>query len=197
MKISELSLAGLKLIELNVYKDERGFFAERFNEELFQENGLPTRFAQDNHSRSQPRTLRGLHYQADPAQGKLVGVIRGAILDVVVDIRSESPTYGAHLAIELKDDEGRLLWIPAGFAHGFCVVGDTPADVLYKVDAPYDPSSEGGILWCDSDLGIAWPFADPIVSGRDRSLPSFKAYRQHPVGWPHPFAQPARTISTR
>lgn len=186
MKISDLPLAGLKLIELNVYTDERGFFAERFNEGWFERNGLPTRFAQDNHSRSQPGTLRGLHYQVDPAQGKLIGVVRGAILDVAVDIRPDSPTYGKHIAMRLDDEQGRLLWIPPGFAHGFCVVGDTSADVLYKVDQPYNRSSEGGILWCDKELGIAWPFDAPLVSARDESLPSFDEYRQRPVKWPAP-----------
>lgn len=183
MKVSDLSLAGVKLIELDVHADERGFFVERFNEARFGTNGLPTRFVQDNHSRSKPGTLRGLHYQTRPAQGKLIGVTRGKILDVVVDIRPRSPTYGAHVASYLSDEDGRLLWIPPGFAHGFCVVGGESADVLYKVDSPYERSTEHGILWSDPDLAIDWPFTDPTVSARDQSLPHFREYREHPVEW--------------
>jgi dTDP-4-dehydrorhamnose 3,5-epimerase len=179
VKISPLSLPGLLLIELQVHTDHRGFFIERYHEARFVESGLP-RFCQDNHSRSVPGTLRGLHYQLRPAQGKLVGVIRGAIWDVVVDIRPESATYGQHLGTELNDRDGRLLWIPAGFAHGFCVVGSESADVIYKVDAPYQPATEGGILWCDQDLAIRWPVSQPTVSDKDRSLPSFGAYRRNP-----------------
>jgi dTDP-4-dehydrorhamnose 3,5-epimerase len=124
--------------------------------------------------------LRGLHYQTAPAQGKLVGVVRGRIWDVVVDIRPSSPTYGRHSAVELTDLNGRLLWIPAGFAHGFCVLGDEPADVLYKVDALYNPASEGGIRWDDPELGIAWPIERPVISARDQKLPSFAEYRHAP-----------------
>ncbi len=182
VKVSALSLPGILSIELRVHTDQRGFFVERYNEARFEQCGLP-RFCQDNHSRSVPGTLRGLHYQARPAQGKLVGVIRGAIWDVVVDIRPGSPTYGRHLATELTDYDGRLLWIPAGFAHGFCVVGSEPADVIYKVDAPYEPTTEGGIVWSDPDLAIPWPVSQPTVSDKDRNLPSFSAYRQNPPRW--------------
>jgi dTDP-4-dehydrorhamnose 3,5-epimerase len=182
VKISSLSLPGLLLIELQVHIDQRGFFIERYNEARFEQWGLP-RFCQDNHSRSVPGTLRGLHYQVRPAQGKLVGVIRGAIWDVVVDIRPGSPTYGQHLATELDDRDGRLLWIPAGFAHGFCVVGSESADVIYKVDAAYEPTTEGGIVWCDPDLAIPWPVSHPTVSDKDRNLPSFGAYRRNPPLW--------------
>jgi dTDP-4-dehydrorhamnose 3,5-epimerase len=183
VKVSDLPLAGLKLIELDVHADARGFFIERYNETSFSLNGLPVRFVQDNHSRSAPQTLRGLHYQVRPAQGKLVGVVRGAIMDVVVDIRPQSPTYGRHLSIPLDDDDGRLLWIPPGFAHGFCVIGAEPADVLYKVDRPYERSSEGGILWSDPELAIDWPVKNPTVSARDEKLPPFREYRQNPVEW--------------
>ena len=183
MKVSPLSLAGVALIELDLYGDGRGFFVERFNEHRFRHEGLPSYFCQDNHSRSASGTLRGLHYQFGPPQGKLVGVIRGSILDVVVDIRPDSPTYGSHLATPLNGEDGCLLWIPAGFAHGFCVTGDEPADVMYKVDSPYDRSTEGGILWSDPDLGIAWPVKNPTVSDRDRRLPRFIQYRENPVDW--------------
>jgi dTDP-4-dehydrorhamnose 3,5-epimerase len=183
VNVSELCLRGLKLITLDIFRDERGFFTERFNEQEFASHGLPTRFLQDNHSRSAPGALRGLHYQANPAQGKLVGVVRGRIFDVVVDIRPESPTFGAHVVTELDDQNGRLLWIPAGFAHGFSVVGHEPADVLYKVDSRYERATEGGILWSDSELAIKWPSETPIVSAKDRQLPAFATYRQNPVHW--------------
>jgi dTDP-4-dehydrorhamnose 3,5-epimerase len=180
MKVSPLELPGLALVELPIYRDDRGFFIERYNQARFEEHGLP-RFCQDNHSRSIPGTLRGLHYQYQPAQGKLIGVIRGEIWDVVVDIRPASPTYGKHQIVELNDRVALFLWIPPGFAHGFCVTGQDAADVIYKVDQPYVPSSEGGILWSDPDLAIPWPVAHPLVSDRDKQLPRFSAYREHPA----------------
>src|SRR6476469_9311320 len=183
MKVTNLELAGLKLVELKLFGDARGFFVERFKEDLFAENGLPTQFVQDNHSRSAPGVLRGLHYQTSPAQGKLVGAIRGKIWDVAVDIRPGSPTFGKHFGTELSDENGRLLWIPAGFAHGFCVLGEEPADVLYRADALYGPGGEGGIAWNDPDLAVPWPISDPIVSDRDRSMQSFAEYRANPAPW--------------
>ncbi len=173
MKATPLPLEGLLLIELDVHGDERGFFIERFNLTRFREIGLPVDFVQDNHSRSCPGVVRGLHYQRTPAQGKLVGVTRGRIWDVVVDIRPASTTCGQTCATELSDMNGRLLWVPPGFAHGFCVLGDTPADMLYKVNAPYNPDGEKGILWNDPALAIAWPISDPIVSRRDRVMPTW------------------------
>ena len=186
MKITPLEIEGLTLIELALHGDHRGFFVERFQLATFEAHGLPTVFAQDNHSRSAPGVLRGLHYQHTPAQGKLVGVIRGRIWDVAVDIRPDSPTFGQSVGMELSDLNGRLLWIPAGFAHGFCVLGDEPADLLYKVGAPYSPQGEGGIAWDDPELAVAWPVADPVVSARDQSLASFADYRAHPVAWGAP-----------
>ncbi len=183
MKITRLDLEGLVLIDLVVHRDGRGFFTERFQVDRFRDNGLPTNFVQDNHSRSSPGTLRGLHYQSHPPQGKLVGVTRGQIWDVAVDIRPDSPTYGRSLGLELSDLNGRVLWVPPGFAHGFCVLGDEPADVLYKVDAFYNPAGEGGILWADPDLSIPWPMPHPIVSERDKKLPRFADYRAHPARW--------------
>jgi dTDP-4-dehydrorhamnose 3,5-epimerase len=177
-------MEGLVLVELEIYGDERGFFAERFQAERFREHGLPTEFVQDNHSRSAPGVLRGLHYQHTPAQGKLMGVTRGRVWDVAVDIRPESPTYGRSVGMELSDMNGRMLWIPPGFAHGFCVIGDETADVLYKVDSLYNPGGEGGIAWSDPDLAVAWPVAQPTVSARDQQLPSFAEYRAHPIHWP-------------
>jgi dTDP-4-dehydrorhamnose 3,5-epimerase len=183
MKVTPLGLEGVLLVELVVHEDYRGFFIERFQIEHFREHGLPTQFAQDNHSRSRPGVLRGLHYQHTPPQGKLVGVPRGRIFDVVVDIRPDSPTFGQHVGVELSDLNGKLLWIPAGFAHGFCVLGDEPADVLYRADALYGPGGEGGIAWDDPELAVPWPISDPIVSDRDRALPSFAAYRANPAPW--------------
>jgi dTDP-4-dehydrorhamnose 3,5-epimerase len=175
VKATPLDVKGLLLIELPMWRDERGFFVERFHATGFQALGLPAAFVQDNHSRSLPGVLRGLHYQNGPPQGKLVGVTRGRIWDVSVDIRPDSPTFGRSVGIELSDENGRLLWIPGGFAHGFCVLGQEPADVLYKVDTPYNPAREGGIFWGDADLAIQWPVDRPIVSARDEALPAFSA----------------------
>ena len=183
MKVTSLELAGLKLIELDVHGDSRGFFVERFNQARFQEAGLPTHFVQDNHSRSAPGVLRGLHYQTHPQQGKLVSAARGRIWDIALDIRRDSPTYGQHYGVELSDMNGKLLWIPPGFAHGFCVLGDEPADVFYKVDELYNPKSEGGILWNDPELKIQWPIQNPIISAKDVKLPRFSTYQKSPTSW--------------
>jgi dTDP-4-dehydrorhamnose 3,5-epimerase len=171
MKITDLELSGLKLIELDVYKDDLGFFVERFNAVKFAELGINATFVQDNHSRSAPGVLRGLHFQYAPRQAKLVGAITGRIWDVVVDLRPDSPTFKKWKAIELSGDNGRLLWVPFGFAHGFCVIGNEPADVMYKVDALYGRGGEGGIHWSDSELGIEWPVREPRVSAKDEKLP--------------------------
>jgi dTDP-4-dehydrorhamnose 3,5-epimerase len=180
MTVRELPIPGLRLIQLKVHGDARGFFVERFNEEQFRAAGLPVRFVQDNHSRSAPGVIRGLHYQYAPVQGKLVGVTRGRILDVAVDLRSGSPTFGQHFACELSDMNGLVLWIPEGFAHGFCVLGDEPADLNYKVDAPYNPACEGGLRWDDPRLSIPWPVANAVLSARDEKLGSFDDYCQRP-----------------
>ena len=183
MKVTRLGVGDVLLIELEVIGDERGLFVERFQAERFRAHGLPTGFVQDNHSRSAPGVVRGLHFQHAPPQGKLVGVVRGRIWDVAVDVRPTSPTFGQVVAVELSDLNGRLLWVPAGCAHGFCVLGDEPADVLYKVDALYAPRGEGGIAWDDPDLAIPWPVRRPILSARDRALPGFAAYRADPIPW--------------
>jgi dTDP-4-dehydrorhamnose 3,5-epimerase len=178
MIVTELALSGLLLVELKIHWDDRGFFVERFNQERFDAHQLPIAFLQDNHSRSGPGVLRGLHYQKDPAQGKLVGVIRGRIWDVALDIRPDSPTFGRWHSCELSDVNGRLLWIPAGFAHGFCVLGQECADLLYKVDSRYNPRGEGGVHWADPNLAIPWPVAKPSVSSRDDCLPKWDQYRR-------------------
>ncbi len=180
MKALPLDLPGLVLIELVVRQDARGFFVERWQEAEFARHGLPMHFVQDNHSRSAPGVLRGLHFQYEPPQGKLVGVTRGRIWDVAVDIRPGSATFGKTLAVELSDTNGRLLWMPAGFAHGFCVLGEEPADVLYKVDAPFNAAGEGGIFWADPELAIPWPLRNPMISCRDQGLLSFASYKSKP-----------------
>jgi dTDP-4-dehydrorhamnose 3,5-epimerase len=183
MKVIDLPIQGLKLVELDIFRDPRGFFVERFNSKKFAEANLPTQFAQDNHSHSVPGVIRGLHYQTGPTQSKFVGVIRGRVWDVAVDIRSNSPTFGKHHAVELSETNGKLLWIPAGFAHGFCVLGDEPADVGYKVDNLFSPTGDGGIHWNDPDLNIPWPVKNAIISEKDRKLQSFAEYRLAPPQW--------------
>lgn len=183
MHISSTPLSGLLIVELKVIGDERGFFIERFHEEKFAAAGLPTHFVQDNHSRSTPRILRGLHYQHTPKQGKLVGAICGRIWDVAVDIRPASLTFGHYFGIELTGENGKLMWVPPGFAHGFCVLGDEPADVIYKVTAKWNPQGEGGLRFDDPEIGIRWPIADPLPNDRDRALPGFAHYRNNPPSW--------------
>ncbi|OQW46778.1 MAG: dTDP-4-dehydrorhamnose 3,5-epimerase [Proteobacteria bacterium SG_bin7] len=178
MQVIDLEIPGLKLIELNCFRDERGFFIERFNEAKFAEMGLPRKFVQDNHSLSQPGVLRGMHYQFNQPQGKLVSVIRGRVFDVAVDLRPSSETFGEHFSVELSAENNKLLWIPGGFAHGFCVLGSEPAEVLYKVDQLYNPRGEGGIVWNDTDLNISWPIRKPILSPKDKVQPSFMAYKK-------------------
>lgn len=174
MKELSAGLPGLRLFELVAYKDERGFFMERFRDDQFSALGFHETFVQDNHSRSLPNVLRGLHYQTAPQQGKLVNVIRGRIFDVVVDLRKGSATFGKWYGTELSDENMRTLWIPFGFAHGFCVLGNEPADVTYKVTGFYNGKTEGGLAWNDPALGIEWPVGTPIVSAKDRVLPLLK-----------------------
>jgi dTDP-4-dehydrorhamnose 3,5-epimerase len=183
MNILDCPIAGLKTIQLQLHGDARGFFVERYHRHKLAALGFEVEFIQDNHSRSAPGILRGLHYQANPAQGKLVGVARGAVWDVAVDIRPGSPTFGHHHAVELTGENGVLFWIPAGFAHGFCVLGDEPADMLYKVSGAYNPAGEGGILYNDPDLAIAWPVRNPQISKRDEGLLSFAEYKKNPPAW--------------
>jgi len=174
MKVQSTPIADLKIIDLKVHGDSRGFFVERFNAKSFADAGLPTQFVQDNHSRSAPGILRGLHLQHTPAQGKLVGCLRGRILDVAVDCRKNSPTLGKHFAMELNEENFKLLWIPKGFAHGFCVMGDQPAEVMYKVTEIYNPQGESGVHWNDPTLAIRWPLSAPRVSERDEKMGTFQ-----------------------
>jgi dTDP-4-dehydrorhamnose 3,5-epimerase len=173
MKITNTFIEGLKVVELDIYKDSRGFFVERFNKKSFQEIGIPCEYIQDNFSQSSPGVIRGLHYQNNPSQAKLVGCVRGNIWDVAADIRKDSPTFGQYFGIELSGENGKLLYIPAGFAHGFCVLGNELADVSYKVDGIYNKAGEGGIIYNDPTLKIDWPVKNPIVSDKDKLLPEF------------------------
>lgn len=174
MKVENVFIEGLKVVSLDVYRDSRGFFVERFNKKTFENHNLPTEFIQDNFSRSLPGVIRGLHYQNNPSQAKLVGCVRGRIWDVAVDIRKDSPTFGQYFAMELSGDNGKLLYIPAGFAHGFSVLGEEEADVHYKVDGVYNKAGEGGIIYNDPDLAIVWGVANPIVSDKDKILPQLR-----------------------
>lgn len=185
MQVHKCEIEGLLIIQLDVFADNRGFFTERFHADKFRQNNLPYNFVQDNHSRSVAGVIRGLHYQTNPAQGKLVGVTRGAVWDVAVDIRPDSKTYGKYVGVELTGDNGKLFWIPAGFAHGFCVLGQEPADMLYKVSGLYNKAGEGGIRFDDPDLAISWPIAlnTAIFSERDQHMPSFAEYASNPPDW--------------
>lgn len=179
MKIVDLEIPDLKLITLDVYADDRGFFVERFHKERFDFLNWKGPI-QDNFSRSKAGVLRGLHYQHDPAQGKLVTCVSGQIFDVAVDLRTNSSTFGKCVTLRLSGDRPEWFWIPAGFAHGFCVLGERPADLLYKVDVSYNALGEGGLMWNDPDLSISWPLHNPILSPKDRSLSSWRSYQNHP-----------------
>lgn len=170
MKFTETSLPGVILIEPKVLADDRGFFLESYHQKRFHENGIDAVFVQDNHSRSRRGVLRGLHYQEPNAQGKLVRCTRGSLFDVAVDIRRGSPTFGKWYSVEISDDNRKMLWVPPGFAHGFCALTDE-ADLLYKVTALYDAKSDRSIFWNDPELGIEWPIADPILSPKDAEAP--------------------------
>jgi dTDP-4-dehydrorhamnose 3,5-epimerase len=162
------SLPGVVVLEPHVFADERGFFLESYNEKDFAELGITEKFVQDNHSSSQRNVLRGLHYQLKQAQGKLVRVVQGEILDIAVDVRRSSPTFGAWAAQRLSSENKRMLWIPSGFAHGFRVISEK-AQVLYKATDFYAPEHERTLLWNDPDLKIEWELqGEPIVSAKDQ-----------------------------
>jgi dTDP-4-dehydrorhamnose 3,5-epimerase len=163
-------LEGLVVVEPDVFGDERGFLLETYSESKWRALGIDVDFVQDNHSRSSAGTLRGLHFQTSPGQAKLVRCVRGRIWDVAVDLRSDSPTYRRWEGYELDDEAHRQLYVPVGFAHGFCVLSDV-ADVAYKLSSLYDGSTESGIAWDDPDIAIDWPISDPRLSDRDRSAP--------------------------
>ncbi|MDQ0660064.1 dTDP-4-dehydrorhamnose 3,5-epimerase [Paenibacillus sp. W2I17] len=175
MKVTSSKLQGAMLLEPVVHGDNRGFFMESYNEQIMRQKGLSHHFIQDNQSLStQPGVLRGLHYQINPkAQTKLVRVIAGAIYDVILDIRTGSPTYGQWEAFILSEYNHRQLLVPKGFAHGFCTLVPN-TQVFYKVDEYYSPENDRGILWDDPTLGIDWPTFNPILSEKDKQHPLFK-----------------------
>nr|QEQ70858.1 dTDP-4-dehydrorhamnose 3,5-epimerase [Vibrio parahaemolyticus] len=169
MKVIETKIPDVKIIEPTVFGDERGFFMETWNQKKFEElvTGEPTQFVQDNHSKSKKGILRGLHYQTENTQGKLVRVISGEVFDVAVDIRKDSPTFGMWIGEYLSAENKRQLWIPEGFAHGFYVTSDE-AEFVYKCTDYYNPSTEHSIKWDDSEIGIEWPIlGPPLLSDKD------------------------------
>ncbi len=174
MKVLDTILAGVKIIEPQVFGDHRGFFKETYSAKRYQAlAGIELPFVQDNHSRSGKGVLRGLHFQKTKPQGKLVSVTRGAIYDVIADINPKSPTYGQYVGIEISEDNHRQLWIPPGYAHGFCVVSDA-VDFVYKCTDYYDPSDEGGVAWDCPLLNIQWPLSQVQLSEKDRHYSGLK-----------------------
>ncbi len=170
MQVTETELPGVRIIEPQVFEDRRGFFFESWNARRYAEAGIADDFVQDNHSRSTYGTLRGLHYQAAPGQAKLVRVVVGEVWDVAVDIRWGSPTFGRWVGVTLSAENCRQLYVPAGYAHAFCVTSEV-ADFLYKVTSYYAPADERGIAWDDPALAITWPVSQPVLSDRDRRHP--------------------------
>ncbi|MBX3681585.1 MAG: dTDP-4-dehydrorhamnose 3,5-epimerase, partial [Thauera sp.] len=170
MKVIETALPGVLIIEPKAFGDHRGFFLETFQVERYREAGITLPFVQDNHSRSQRGVLRGLHFQKTRPQGKLVSVSRGAVYDVAVDIDPSSATHGKFVGVELNDDNHRQMWVPPGYAHGFCVLSEV-ADFQYKCTDFYFPADEGGLAWNDPDVGIPWPIEAPQLSAKDANNP--------------------------
>jgi dTDP-4-dehydrorhamnose 3,5-epimerase len=180
MQITKTPIEGLLIIEPKVWRDNRGYFYESYNAKLFAEAGINVNFVQDNQSFSQKGALRGLHAQAQPfEQGKLVRVLQGAVMDVAVDIRKDSPTYGQHFDIELSEENHKQLWVPAGFLHGFLTLEDQTI-FTYKVSNYYDKNSEIGVMWNDPDLNIQWsrdiPESEFLLSDKDQVLSQFKDF---------------------
>ena len=173
MKTVKCHLQGILQIEPDIYQDERGFFLESFQKERYAKVGITEEFVQENHSRSTKNVLRGLHFTPKKPQSQIVTVIRGEIFDVVVDIRVDSPTFGKWFGTELSDKGHRQIYMPHGFAHGFCVLSDW-ADLHYKVSQYYDPSDEGGILWKCENLKISWPIKKPKITKKDCNLKKLK-----------------------
>ena len=171
MRVTETSLPGVLLIEPVVHRDGRGFFIETYHADRYREHGIAAPFVQDNHSRSTQGTLRGLHLQVQRPQGKLIHVIEGEIFDVAVDVRRGSSAFGRWVSVNLSADNFRQVYVPPGFAHGFCVISPI-AQVEYKCTEVYDPASEIGIAWNDSAIGIAWPTREPRLSARDSTHPT-------------------------
>ena len=174
MKVTNLRLQGLKLIQPALFQDERGFFKESYHASRYSQLGIISSFVQDNHSFSKKNVIRGMHFQSTPGQNKLVWVTQGKIFDVAVDLRKDSPTFGHWEGVYLDDQSQEQLFVPKGFAHGFCVLSDEGAHVNYKVSALYDSSTEKTFRYDDPAVGIEWPIKNPILSIRDRESPCLK-----------------------
>ncbi len=180
MRVIETKLPGVLIIEPKVFGDARGFFLETFQKERYIDAGIPgegLEFVQDNHSRSSKGVLRGLHFQLENSQGKLVSAGTGAVFDVAADVNPDSPTFKKWIGVELTEKNHRQLWIPPGYAHGFCVLSEI-ADFQYKCTALYHPESDSGIAWDDSELAIDWPLENPQLSEKDRSLPALSEVKR-------------------
>ncbi|MFN7728235.1 MAG: dTDP-4-dehydrorhamnose 3,5-epimerase [Bdellovibrio sp.] len=175
MQIHDFSIMGPKLLTLKKFADERGFFVERYRQDSFKEAGLDINFIQDNFSLSQQNVLRGLHFQFDRPQGKLVTCMQGSLFDVIVDIRKDSPTFGQSLSVTLESKNPQWFWVPPGFAHGFCALEDQTV-AYYKVDQYYNAKGEGSLHWADPELAIKWPITKPILSPKDEQAPPFANY---------------------
>ena len=173
MRITPLDLEGALIIEPDVYTDGRGFFKETYQQKRYKDHGVKAIFVQDNLSFSRKNTLRGLHFQNPRPQAKLVQVIQGEVLDVIVDIRLGSPTFGKWAGVRLSADNHRQLFAPPGFAHGYCVLSEA-AVFSYKCSDYYSPESEKGILWSDPDIGIVWPTKEPVLSDKDKAYPRLR-----------------------
>jgi dTDP-4-dehydrorhamnose 3,5-epimerase len=173
LNVSETSLPGVLVIEPRVFGDARGFFMETYRADIFLQAGIELPFVQDNHSRSARGVLRGLHYQEPNAQGKLVRCTRGALFDVAVDIRVGSPHFAQWFGVELSEANKKMMWVPPGFAHGFCALTDE-TDLVYKCTSYYDAANDRSILWSDPDIGIEWPVRDPALSAKDANAPRLK-----------------------
>ncbi len=173
LKSNETSLPGVIIIEPAVFEDARGFFMETFHSKKYRDIGISGPFVQDNHSHSRRGTLRGLHYQLKHPQGKLVYVVKGEILDVAVDIRRGSPSFGRWTANLISEENRRQLYVPEGFAHGFCVLSES-ADVIYKCTDCYAPGDEYGLFWADDTVDIIWPIRDPVLSQKDSDNPMLR-----------------------
>ncbi|RPI68727.1 MAG: dTDP-4-dehydrorhamnose 3,5-epimerase [Ignavibacteriae bacterium] len=180
MRVTDELLNGVLLIEIDRYRDERGYFEELYHADELRGLGIHTPFVQDNHSRSTAGVVRGLHYQHTEPQGKLLTVLQGAIQLVELDLRAGSATFGRHVSVMLSDERPQLVWIPPGFANGFCCVSDV-ADVLYKCTSYYNASGEGSIDPLDPDLGITWDTSAPILSTKDRTASSWTSYTERPT----------------
>jgi dTDP-4-dehydrorhamnose 3,5-epimerase len=179
--VTSTDLDGLVLIDTDCIRDERGFFLESYHRQRFAEHGLELDFVQDNHSRSLRQVLRGFHYQDMTApMAKLVRCTAGSILDVAVDLRVGSPTFGRWVATELSADNIRQILVPVGFGHAFVTLSDA-AEVQYKCTGFYTPAAEGSVAWNDPDIGVEWPFPDPLLSDRDRRAPSLRSYLERPA----------------